>query len=172
VNQRVDRVAVGRVTRAHGVHGEVSILPLTEVPERFEPGSRLLLDAAAAGERSLTVATSRIHRGRPLIRFDGIADRDAAELLAGAYLFVPADASPTLPEGTYWPHELVGCQVRTVGGRTLGTLTEIVRTPANDVWIADGDAGQILIPALRDVVLDVDRNARLVTVAEIEGLTT
>src|SRR5207245_11042947 len=89
-----ERVAVGRVMRAHGIHGEVSVLVLSEVESRFSPGAVLLLD----DQRSLTVASSRPHRGRLLVRFDELPDRTAVESLAGAYLFVSEGDLPALPE--------------------------------------------------------------------------
>jgi 16S rRNA processing protein RimM len=163
-------LAVGRVARAHGVHGEVSILPLTEVDERFDPGSRLLL--GDRDSRTLTVASRRTHRGRPLVRFEEVADRTAAESLAGEYVFVLASQTLPLPEGSFWPHQLVGSEVVTAGGRALGRLREVIHTPANDVWTVETpDAAELLVPALRDVVLSVDALARRIVVAEVPGLT-
>jgi 16S rRNA processing protein RimM len=162
-------VAVGRATRAHGVHGEVSVLSLTDVPERFEAGSRVF--AGEDGTRPLTVRSSRPHRDRVLVRFEEIPDRTAAEALSGTYLFVPADSSPQLPEGEFWPHQILGAEVRTESGRSLGTIAEIVRTQANDVWVTKAEDGEALIPALRDLVVSVDLSAGRVVVREVPGLT-
>ena len=163
-------VAVGRITKAHGVRGEVSVLPLSDVEDRFAAASRLY--ASESEERPLTVAASRPNRGRLLVRFEEVPDRTRAEALAGAYLFVPAGASPSLPDGSFWPHELIGADVVTENGRSLGVLTEIVRTSANDVWVARDDAGnESLVPALREVVAEVDAGAHRVVVREIPGLT-
>jgi 16S rRNA processing protein RimM len=162
-------VAVGRATRAHGVHGEVSVLSLTDVAERFAAGSRVF--AGEDGTRPLTVRSSRPHRDRVLVRFEEIPDRTAAEALSGTYLFVPADSSPELPEGEFWPHQILGAEVRTESGRSLGTIAEIVRTQANDVWVAKGEDGEALIPALRDLVVSVDLSAGQVVVREVPGLT-
>jgi 16S rRNA processing protein RimM len=162
-------VAVGRATRAHGIHGEVAVLSLTDVAARFEAGSRVF--AGEDGSRPLTVTGSRPHRDRVLVRFEEIPDRTAAEALSGTYLFVPADSSPDLPEGEFWPHQIVGAEVRTESGRSLGTITEIVRTQANDVWVATGAGGESLIPALKDLVVSVDLPAGLVVVREVPGLT-
>jgi 16S rRNA processing protein RimM len=161
-------VAVGRISRAHGVKGEVAVLPLTDVGSRFEPGSRLFTDL---GERTLVVAASRPHRHRTLVAFEGVPDRTAAEALQGAYLFVPASQTPSLPEGEYWPHQLIGCEVVTESGRSLGRLREVMRTQANDVWAAAGPGGETLVPALKDVVVSVDLPARRVVVRDIPGLT-
>jgi 16S rRNA processing protein RimM len=165
-----DLIAVGRVARAHGVHGEVAILPLSEVETRFEPGSQLLV--GEDGERALIVAARRTHRSRPLVRFAGIDDRTTAEDLVGQYLFVPASATPALPEGSFWPHQLAGAHVVTVDGVALGRLREVIHTAANDVWVVEGPGGdEVLVPALRDVVLSVDVEGGRIVVAAVPGLT-
>jgi 16S rRNA processing protein RimM len=170
VSPGTDWIAVGRITRAHGVKGEVAVLPLSDVQGRFLAGSRLF--AGDDVHRQLTVTSSRPHQQRLLVVFDELRDRDAAQAVAGEYLFVPAEEAPPLPDGEYWPHELEGCEVSTVGGRTLGHIREIVRTPANDVWVAEGAGSQVLIPALKDVVESVDVSSRRVVVREVPGLTT
>jgi len=174
----VRRVAVGRVARAHGVKGEVSVLPLSDVPGRFDAGSRLFVapdgdppDGSAASERALVVASSRSHQRRLLVRFEDVVDRTAADAIRGCYLFVPVGESPGLPEGSYWAHELVGVTVVTEGGRPLGTLREVLRNPAHDVWVVIGPDGETLIPAVTDVIRSVDVPGGRVVVADAPGLT-
>jgi 16S rRNA processing protein RimM len=169
VNPAPEWVAVGRITGAHGVKGEVSILVLSQVAERFEPGSRLFLDET--GARPVTVSAVRPHRQRLLVGFEGVHDRNQAEVLRGSYLFVPAGSAPELPEGEFWTHELVGCEVVTEAGRPLGRIREVIHTAANDVWAAEGEEREVLIPALKDVVASVDVAGRKIVVREIEGLT-
>jgi 16S rRNA processing protein RimM len=162
-------IAVGRITRAHGVGGEVAVLPLSQVAGRFEAGSRVL--AGEDGDRPLVVVAARPHRSRLLVRFDGVSDRDQAEALRGTYLFVPASESPALPVGEYWTHQLIGCRVDTQEGRPMGRVREVIHTPANDVWVVqDGDV-ENLIPALKDVVSEVDVAAGRIVVREVPGLT-
>jgi 16S rRNA processing protein RimM len=161
-------VAVGRVTRAHGLHGEVAVLVLSEVPERFAPGSTVWTEDG----RSLTVESSRPHGDRLLVRFGEVADRTAAQALARALLVVPESSSPPLPAGSWWDHQVEGCAVETEGGRALGAVREVIHTPANDVWSAVDDAGtETLIPVLADVLVRVDVTARRIVIREIPGLT-
>ena len=163
-------VAVGKITRAHGVRGEVAVLVLSEVEERFDPGVELLTE----GHGTLSIEATRRDRGRLLVKFEGVEDRDAAQRLQGVYLMVPRAASPELPDGSYWPYELEGCEVRTEAGRSLGTIVEVIHTQANDVWAArppGGREAEVLIPALRDVVVSVDVGARRVVVRDVPGLT-
>ena len=161
-------LVAGKITKAHGLRGEVTVLVLSEVESRFEPGSVLRLEDG----RSLTVASTRPDRGRLLVRFEGVADRTAAEQLNGRYLFVSEEDAPELPEGSFWPHQLVGCEVVTDSGRELGAIREVVLGVANDIWVTGPQQDEVLIPALRDVVVSVDIAAGRVIVREIPGLTT
>lgn len=161
-------VVVGKVTRAHGVRGEVSVLVLSEVPDRFADGATVWLEDG----RRLIVESSRADRGRLLVRFRGVGDRGTAESLRGSFLAVPESALPELPEGSWWPHQLEGSEVLTEEGRPLGTLVEVVLNPANDLWVTRDARREVLIPALRDVIVSVDLVAKRVVVRDIPGLTT
>lgn len=160
-------VAVGRITRAHGTSGEVAVLVLSQVAERFAPGSALLLEDG----RTLTVGEARPHGARLLVKFREVADRTAAEDLRGRYLLVPASSVPQPPEGAFWPHQLEGCEVVTEDGRAVGRIRDVIQAPASDLWAIETGAGEeVFIPALKDVVVSVDLAARLVVVRLVPGL--
>lgn len=161
-------VAVGRITRAHGVQGELAVLVISEVPGRFADGETVWLEDG----RTLTVESSRPHKDRLLVRFREVQTREQAEALQRALLVVPESLSPELPEGSWWDHRIIGCAIETDTGRALGTVHDVIHTAANDVWSAVDDEGtETLIPALRDVILDVDMDAKRIVVREIPGLT-
>jgi len=161
-------VAVGRITRAHGVQGELAVLVISEVPGRFADGETVWLEDG----RTLTVESSRPHKDRLLVRFREVQTREQAEALQRALLVVPESLSPELPEGSWWDHQIVGCAIETDTGRALGTVHDVIHTAANDVWSAVDDEGtETLIPVLRDVILDVDMDAKRIVVREIPGLT-
>jgi 16S rRNA processing protein RimM len=162
-------VAVGRITRPHGVRGEVAVLVLSEVAERFAEGAVVYLEDG----RSLTVESSRPHGERLLVRFREVRDRAEAEALRRAVLVVPESTSPPLPEGSWWDHQVEGCEVLTEDGRSLGAVREVIHTAANDVWSAvAADGRETLIPVLTEVLVSVDVAARRIVVREIPGLTT
>ena len=162
-------VVVGRITRAHGVTGEVAVLVISEVPGRFADGATVWLEDG----RTLTIESSRPHKDRLLVRFDGVGDREQAEALQGALLVVPESTSPELPDGSWWDHRIVGCALQTDTGRSLGTVRDVIHTGANDVWAAVDDEGtETLIPVLQDVIVDVDMDGKRIVVREIPGLTT
>jgi 16S rRNA processing protein RimM len=163
-------LAVGLVTRAHGVKGEVAVRPLTEVESRFQPGSVLLL--GPGGERVLTVGSVRgLHHGRLLVRFREVSGRDEAEALRGQALLVDSRESPPLSEpDRFWVHQIVGLEVRTEDGRPLGRVREVLHSAANDVWVVEGDRGEVLVPAVREVVSSVDVTGGQVVIRDVAGL--
>ena len=164
---REPTVVVGRITRPHGLKGELSVLVLSEVEGRFADGAVVYLEDG----RALTVESARRHRSGLLVKFREVPDRTAAERLARRVLMVPASASPELPDGSWWDHQLVGCEVVTESGRSLGTVREVIHTAANDVWSAVSDDRETLIPALKDVIVAVDTAGKRIVVREVPGLT-
>jgi 16S rRNA processing protein RimM len=160
-------IAVGRITKPHGIHGEVAVLVLSEVPERFAPGAVVYLEDGSP----LSVASARPHGSRLLVRFSEVRDREDADAVRGRLLVVPQSELPHLPEGSWWPHELEGSDVVTEAGRRLGTLVDVVLNPANDLWVVRDGERELLVPAIRDVVVDVDVARKRVTVRAVPGLT-
>ena len=151
------QLVVGRVGRAHGVRGEVSVQVRTDDPgRRFAPGSVLATDPAALGP--LTVGSVRWHLGRLLVRFDGLDDRTRAEELAGALLLVDSAAVGT-PEDPdeFNDHDLIGLVAVTVAGDRVGTVTDVLHHGQDLLVIsAAGGAGETLVPFVRAIVPEVD----------------
>jgi 16S rRNA processing protein RimM len=157
-------LAVGRITRAHGVRGEVAVQSLTEVGRRFAPGSVVLTE----NDRRLTVRRTRPHGDRLLVTFEEIDDRTEAESLRGALLLIAAADTPSIEEpDRFWVHQVVGLEVVTEDGRSVGRISEVHSNPANDLWVTDQGA---LIPAVREVVRAVDLHRGRVTIVELPGL--
>lgn len=125
------RLEVGRIGRAHGLRGEVAVHLTSDRSGRLAPGAELFIE-----DRSVVVASARPHQQRMLVRFEGIADRTAAEALQGAVL--TAESLPT--EGDeLWVHELVGARVRDLAGADLGVVEAVEANPASDLLVLDGD---------------------------------
>jgi 16S rRNA processing protein RimM len=163
-------ITVGKIQKPHGVRGEVNVFVLTEFPElRYAPGVTLLLTDG----RTLTIESVRAHHGKRLVQFEGVTGRDEADRLRGELLWIAEQDLAELPEGRWWPHQLEGLAMVTDTGRSLGRLTEIISTPANDVWAATDEHGvETLIPVIDDVLLAVDIPGGVITVRETPGLTT
>jgi len=161
-------VTVGRITKAHGVHGEVAVENRSDNPDRWVPGARVF----GAEGRSFTIRTVRPHGPRLLVTFEDIEDRTAAEALVGTILQVPESWLPPLPEGSWWSYEATGCVVRAESGRTLGTIAEGLACPAHDLWrVVNDDGLETLIPAVDAFIVSVDLADRVAVVRDVPGLT-
>ncbi|WP_062309632.1 ribosome maturation factor RimM [Alicyclobacillus sendaiensis] len=164
---------VGVVTKPHGLRGEVRVYPRTDFPEeRFSPGSRLWLRPPGAEPvAELEVRSGRQHQNLWIVGFKGYHAISDVESWRGYELCVPEDMLHPLPEGAYYYHQLVGLEVISDEGEPLGVLAEVWTPGANDVYVVR-KPGQpdLLLPAIRDVILSVDLEARRMTVHLLPGL--
>jgi 16S rRNA processing protein RimM len=149
---------VGRITRAHGLAGDVVVAPLSNRPERFAPGARL-----HAGEAVVEITRSRPQGAQYVVHLAGVDDRTAAERLRGTMLFGEPLGAP--PPGEVWVHELIGCDCFDTNGTRLGRVDSVQDNPAHDLLVLDHGA---LIPMV--FVVEHDASARRVVVDPPEGL--
>jgi len=149
------RLHVGRIGRAHGLRGEVSVALDSDRPERLARGSLLY-----GGERALTVVSARPHQHRWLVLFEGVTDREGAEALRGIEL--EAEPLPSAPDEV-WVHELVGCEVRDPDGVVLGIVNAVEANPASDLIVLEDGT---LIP----LQFLVERGGGFVVVDPPDGL--
>ena len=141
-------ITVGVILGAHGSDGRVRVQPETDNPQRFRKGARLI-----TGDRELHV--ERVQRtpvGLLLLRFTEVATRDDAAALHAQTLYVPTDEAPETPPDAYYHYQLVGMSVVDEAGELLGTLTEIIATGANDVYVVTAESAELLLPAMGDVI--------------------
>jgi 16S rRNA processing protein RimM len=151
------QLTVGRIGRAHGLRGEVTVDVRTDDPaERFAPGVSLETEPAHRGP--LTVASARQANGRLLVCFAGVGDRSAAEALRGTRLVVEADRlRPPEDPDEFYDHQLIGLRVVSVGGVAVGTLTDVLHLPGGDVLaVSRPDAPELLVPFVAAIVPEVD----------------
>lgn len=149
---------VGVVGRAVGLRGEVEVAVTSDHPQRFDPGSVLLV---AKDHRSLTVVSKRSQGTRTVVSFAEVADRTAAEALKGAELVVRAEDARSLESGEYWDHDLIGCEVFTVDGKAVGGVTDVLHNPANDILVVRDGERERLIPLVSEIVIDVEPGRRI-----------
>jgi len=173
-NQRVHIpkgfMAVGMITSMHGLRGEVKVELHTDFPERFVAEGVVYL-----GEdlKEVTITSARPHQGQMLMQFQGIEDRATAESLRGLWIFIPEDEAVDLEEDTYFVHDMIGLSVQTGDGKLLGTLSEVLFTGANDVYIVqtpDEPRRELLLPAIPEVIKEVDLDQGILKVELLPGL--
>jgi 16S rRNA processing protein RimM len=164
-------LVVGRVGKPHGVRGEVTVEVRTDDPDaRFAPGSSLRTDPAARGP--LTVTEARPRSGGLVVSFSGVVDRAGAEALRGTMLVVDTADLPPITEADEWyDHQLVGLAAVSPAGETLGTVADVLHSPASDLLVLhDGAGREHLVPFLRAFVPSVDVPGGRVVVDPPEGL--
>jgi 16S rRNA processing protein RimM len=164
-------LVVGRIGRPHGVRGELTVEVRTDDPEaRFAPGAVLRTEPAERGP--LTVAEARPRSGGLVVAFAGVADREAADTLRGTVLVVDAASLPPLADDDeFYDHQLVGLVAVDPSGARLGTVADVVHSPASDLLAVRGaDGREHLVPFVRDIVPTVDVPGGRVVVDPPEGL--
>jgi 16S rRNA processing protein RimM len=165
-------VAIGKVVRAHGIRGMIAVSLLTDFPERFRKLDRVALerDGRLLGWYAITHVEilSEIVR----VKLDGVNDRDAAQLLKGSYFSVPQSDTVGLDENSAYEYDLLGCEVIDTDGSRIGTVARIERYPANDILIVETDTESLMVPAIRNIIREVDIDNRRIVAAIPEGLPT
>jgi len=165
-----ERISVGKIVATHGIQGEVKVIPWTDFPQRFRPGTRLFIQQGDS-ICNATVAGARSQGRHLIIKLNEFNDASHAGALCGAVLKVEPWEIEPLPEGHYYHFQLVGSRVLTVKGEFLGNLIDILTTGANDVYVVRDETGkEILIPALRTIVHQIDLARREIRVEVPPGL--
>lgn len=157
-------VTVGRINGVHGIRGEIKVEPLTDFPQRFQPGSRLWVDGVP-----YDVERGRWQGRSVILKLRGVNTRNQAEAFPGQELRVP-EAAPLPDADVYYVHDLIGLRVEDAGGEALGRLSDVFSTGSNDVYVVRGERGELLLPALDDVVKQIDVKAGRIVVAIPDGI--
>ena len=161
-------LAVGLLRRPHGVHGEILMEVYTDFPERLEDGTTVFLGAK---HKPATIRHIRHHNEGLLFSFEGVDTPESAGLLRKQLVYVKTATRPALPAGQYYHHQMIGMTVVDDSGSELGKLTEIIQTGANDVYVVlSGTGKELLLPSIKQVVLDVDVESDRMIVHLIPGL--
>ncbi|MEU5188212.1 ribosome maturation factor RimM [Streptomyces klenkii] len=165
------QLVVGRIGRAHGIRGEVTVEVRTDEPElRLGPGAVLATDPAPVGP--LTIESGRVHSGRLLLRFAGVGDRTAAEALRNTLLIAEVDPEDT-PEDPeeFYDHQLMDLEVVTVDGTVVGRISEISHLPSQDLFIVErADGSEVMIPFVSEIVTEIDLDEQRAVIDPPRGL--
>ena len=161
---------VGVITQPHGVRGEVKVFPTTDDPVRFKKLKKVILDTGKE-KLDLEVEHVKFFKQFAILKFKGIDNINDIEKYRGKSLMIDREDAVDLDEDEYFIADMIGMKVYTEDGSEFGTLKDVMETGANDVYIIDSlEHGEVLIPAIRECILDVDMDEERMTIHLMEGL--
>jgi 16S rRNA processing protein RimM len=165
---------VGRVTKAHGIAGELVVDVRTDDPDiRSAPGASLRAKKPRdpGPERSFVVEAARPHGARLLVRLAGVIDRDGADALRGSLFVIDSDELPPIDEpDTYYDHQLEGLAVRTTTGQQIGVVAEVLHTAGGELLSVKRDSGEVLVPFVSAIVTSVSLDEGTLEIEPPDGL--
>ena len=163
-------VLLGKIMSTHGVRGQLRVFLFSGEYASIEGLKTVMLQAPNRTRETFVVAGTAHHGKKFLLSLNNFDDVNQVLHLVGRELYVNEDQLPALPEGEYYWRDLIGLTVVTAEGETLGTLAEIMATGSNDVYVVQGGDREYLIPALEDVVLEINLHDGIMKVSPPEGL--
>ncbi len=159
---------IGQIAKPHGVRGEVKVFPHTDVPQRF--GWLDFVYVGKSNPQKIEVEGVRFHKNAVLLKLKGYDTRDAVSSLRAQWVQIPESEAIPLQDGEYFLYQLIGIEVVTDEGESLGTLKRVIETGANNVFEIKGARGDILLPDIEEVVLDIDFDEGRMLVHLLPGL--
>jgi len=163
-------LVVGKLRHSHGLRGEILMEVITDFPERIRQGKTLLVGESY---QPMRVTSRRVHGENLLLAFEGINSAEEVGRIRNQWVYVTANDRPSLSEGEYYHHQLIGLQVTSEDGLELGKITGILETGANDVYIIRSESGnEVLLPAIHSVILNIDLDKGQMLVHLLPGLLT
>jgi len=163
-------LAIGRIAKPFGVHGEVVVRVLADDPARFRSVHRVHLGISGKDARPVEVRVVNIQPRGVRVRILGVTTRGDAERLVGQVLFVDRRGRRRLPPGTFFVHSIIGMKVRDEEGVERGRVKRVLKLPAQDVYVIEYEGREFLLPAVREFVRSVDTKQKILTVRLIEGI--
>lgn len=165
-----DLLKVGVITTTHGVRGEVKVYPTTDEPERFLELDYVLLDTGRE-LRKLEIKNVKFFKNLVILKFKGVDNINDIEKYKGRDLWILREEGQELEEDEYYIADLLGMSVVLEDGQEFGTLKDVMETGANDVYIIDSaEHGEVLLPAIKECILDVDLEKNVMTIHLMKGL--
>ena len=163
-------ITVGRILCPHGIQGDVKVVPATDWPDRFNELRSLCLVLPGEAEKWIKIEQVRFQHGGVILKLSGFENRSQADTLRGAELRAREKDMPSLPEGHYYIHDLVGMTVKTVLGKEIGSVVDMIQMPAQDIYVVDADGKEIMIPAVKEFIKRIDIQKREIWIDPIDGL--
>jgi 16S rRNA processing protein RimM len=169
-NRQRQFIAVGSIAKAHGVRGEVVIQLLTDSSARFRGLKRVWLGTSERSAVEVAIDHAAIETRGVRLKLSTLNSREEAEKVRGQLLFVEEQNAVRLPKDRYFVHDIIGMEVRDGEGHRLGTVDDVLRYPASDIYVVRGEGREIMIPAVKEFVKKIDAAGRTITVRLIDGM--
>lgn len=161
---------VGVISSTHGIRGEVKVFPTTDDPDRFRKLKQVILDTGRE-QKDLEIEGVKFFKQFVILKFKGIDNINDIEKYKGKSLYVTREHAVKLKKDEYFIADLIGMTVKEEDGAILGTVSDVLQTGANDVYVvALADGGEVLLPAIKDCILSVDMEKREMQVHVLDGL--
>lgn len=161
---------IGQIVNTHGVKGHVKVKPFTDDVEQFETLGKILV-VKNKETIEMEIEEVKYHKDMVLLKLKGVDDMTTAERYKGCYIKIHRSNARELEEGEYFIADIIGSDVYTDEGEHLGKVDDIYNTGSNDIYVVKDELGkQILLPAIKDVLLDIDVEKQKVTVHLLKGL--
>lgn len=164
------QLQVGVISSTHGIHGEVKVFPTTDDASRFKQLKKVYLDTGRE-QIPLEIQNVKFFKQFAILKFKGIDNINDIEKYKGKSLMIDREDGAPLKEDEYYIADMIGMDVYTEDGSLFGRIKDVMETGANDVYIIDsGEYGEVLVPAIKDCVLDVDVEENRMMIHLMEGL--
>ena len=170
MKKRPEFVSIGYISRAHGIRGEIVVNPITDEPDQFWNDMEFFILTRHNDRQKIEIENIREGNAKLIVKLRQIDDRNAAEELRGSYIQRRVEQGPALEDDEYYIFDLIGLEVKTIDGRELGRIVDVLTMPANDVYVVRSKSGEFLIPAIRDVIKKIDLNNEIMLIEPIDGL--
>ncbi len=164
LGKQTEYITIGEILGAWGLKGAFRVRPLTDFPERFEPGATVFI-----GGIPNVIQSSHLQKDGVIMTIPGVDTPEAAAALRRKSLEIPGTELHKLPKGQYYQFDIIGLEVVTTDGTLLGKVTDILNC-GNDVYVVKGETKEILIPAVKDVIKNIDLKNKRITIEPIDGL--
>ncbi|MFA7637145.1 MAG: ribosome maturation factor RimM [Monoglobales bacterium] len=160
------KINVGKVVTTHGVCGDVKIYPHTNVEDMFSSLKKIYI-----GDAEYNILSVKYAKGCPVLKLDGISTVENAQTLIGSQVFAEENALPELEKDSFYLKDIIGCIAIDEKGERIGKISDVIFTGANDVYQISGDNGRdILVPAVKEFILNVDIDKKEIVIKLIEGM--
>ena len=161
----MDYITIGRIIATQGVRGKLKLEVTTDFPQRFQPSARVYID-----RQVVIIESIEWHKGIAILKLDTINSLEEAKKMVGKMIEIDESQLWPLSKGEYYQFQIIGLEVWTTHGELLGKVNQVLNTPSNDNYVVNGTNGEILIPAIEDVIVSIEPEKGYMTIEPIEGL--